>query len=100
MRFLPFAFVFAAALSAASIRAPRERSFSFEYSVKVKNLPASAHTLDLWIPVPHDDPYQRIANLKFDSPVHYNIATGADGNVILHLRTPRPASGSLALTMR
>jgi hypothetical protein len=45
---------------AASQPAPRERSFSFEYAVTVKDIPADAHTVDIWLPAPHDDAFQRI----------------------------------------
>ncbi len=83
-------------LSASSVRTPRERAFSFEYAVTVKDVPADAHFIDLWVPVPHDDPYQRISNLKIETPYPYKIATDADGNTILHLR----ASGPVALIMR
>ncbi len=87
-------------LSAASIRTPRERSFTFEYAVTVKDLPATAKTVDLWIPVPHDDPYQRVIDLKIETPLPYKIATDADGNTILHMKAQRPADGALPLTMR
>ena len=86
-------------LGAETVSTPRTRSFSFEYSVTLQNIPAGAHDVDLWIPVPHDDDYQRISNLKFESPVTYRIATDSDGNRILHLRAA-PPSGTLAFTMR
>jgi transglutaminase-like putative cysteine protease len=98
------ALVFAAALtlSASSVRIPRERAFSFEYTVTVKDLPATARIVDLWVPVPHDDPYQRITDLKFESPHPYKnkIATDADGNTILHIKAARPSDGAVPLTMR
>ena len=90
----------AVTLTAATLPTPRERGFSFEYSVTVKDVPATARTIDLWIPIPHDDPYQRVTGLKIDSTVPYGIETGSDGNRILHLRAPRPADGSLPLTLR
>jgi transglutaminase-like putative cysteine protease len=96
----PALILFALALSAATLPTPRERSFSFEYSVTVKDIPASAKTVDLWIPVPHDDPYQHLADLQIESPVKYQISTAADGNQILHLRTTRPATGAIPLTLR
>jgi transglutaminase-like putative cysteine protease len=94
------AFTAALTLSASSLRTPRERSFSFEYAITVKDLPATAKTIDLWVPVPHDDPYQRITDLKFETPHPYKIATDADGNSILHMKIARPADGAVPLTMR
>ena len=87
-------------LSAADPRVPRERPFSFEYSLTVKDIPAASKVVDLWVPVPHDDPYQRITNLAIDSPHAYKIVAGAEGNTILHVRAARPAGGTLPLTMR
>src|SRR5580700_3917049 len=93
-------FLATATAIAATIPTPRERSFAFEYSVTVKDLPAGARFVDLWVPVPHDDPYQKVSGLKIETPFSYSTATDPDGNVILHLRVPRPAGGSVPLTMR
>jgi transglutaminase-like putative cysteine protease len=90
----------AVTLTAATLPTPRERSFSFEYSVTVKDIPTAAKTVDLWIPVPHDDPYQHLTSLQIDTPVKYGISTDSDGNQILHLRTARPATGAIPLTLR
>jgi transglutaminase-like putative cysteine protease len=87
-------------LSASSLPTPHERSFSFEYSVTVKDLPASAKSVDLWIPVPHDDPYQRVTDLKFETHLPYKIAADADGNTILHIKAARPADGAVPFTVR
>jgi transglutaminase-like putative cysteine protease len=100
MRFMSLFLAFAGAIAAGTLPAPRERSFTFEYSVSVKDLPAGARFVDLWVPVPHDDPYQKITSLKIETPFPHTMATDRDGNVILHLRAARPASGSVPLTMR
>jgi transglutaminase-like putative cysteine protease len=93
-------YAIAVSICAATMPSPRQRSFSFEYAVRVQELPPGAHVVDVWLPVPHDDSYQRITDLKIDAPAAYNIATDSDGNHILHLRCGRPLSGSLALTVR
>jgi transglutaminase-like putative cysteine protease len=85
---------------AANAPAPRERSFSFEYAVTVKDIPSGAHTVDIWLPVPHDDAFQRIANLHVDTPYPYEIAAAAEGNRILHLRVSDPKERGIAVTMR
>jgi transglutaminase-like putative cysteine protease len=90
----------AAAIIAATLPTPRERAFTFEYSVTVKDVPGTARFVDLWVPSPHDDPYQKITGLTVDTPFPYTSAKDADGNVVLHLRVPRPASGAVPLTMR
>ena len=49
-----------ASLIRAGANAPRERKFEFEYKALVKEIPAGAKKVDLWIPVPHDSPFQTI----------------------------------------
>jgi transglutaminase-like putative cysteine protease len=84
---------------AANLPAPRERSFSFDYAVTVKDIPIGAHTVDLWIPVPHDDAFQRIANPRVETPYRYEISTGTEGNRILHIRVSDPKEPVVAVTM-
>ena len=92
---------FLAVLSlAASLLVPRERSFHFEYAVTVKEIPTGAHTVDIWLPVPHDDAFQRITNLRIDTPYRFEIATGAEGNQIAHIRVTDPKEPSITVTMR
>jgi transglutaminase-like putative cysteine protease len=85
---------------AANLPAPRERSFSFEYAVTVNNVPTGAHMVDIWLPAPHDDAFQRIANLRVETPYHYEIATGTEDNRIVHLRISDPKEPALTVTMR
>jgi transglutaminase-like putative cysteine protease len=79
--------------------APRQRSFHFEYAVRAVNFSPNAQKVDLWIPVPHDDPWQTVSGLKFDSAFPYAVSTDALGNRILHVRVDRPADGTLPLGM-
>ncbi|MGO4885255.1 MAG: transglutaminase-like domain-containing protein [Bryobacteraceae bacterium] len=92
---------FLAVLSlAASLLVPRERSFHFEYAVTVKEIPTGAHTVNIWLPVPHDDAFQRITNLRIDTPYRFEVATGAEGNQIAHIRVTDPKEPSITVTMR
>lgn len=95
-----------AALSAALVAAPsaaafapRERRFTFEYKTVVKDVPAGAKRLDLWIPVPHDDPHQKIKALRIDSPHPYKIHSADFGNKVLHVRVENPRPEGFTLTM-
>ena len=67
---LVFLFLGATVL-AVDTRAPRERAFSFEYAVAVNDIPAGAHTVDIWLPQPHSDAFQRITNMHVDTPARY-----------------------------
>jgi len=70
---------------------PRERHFSFEYRAAV---PATAvgKSFRLWVPLPHDDDYQRITNLKIDSSSAYTVATDPLGNRIASIESSTPPS--------
>ena len=66
--------------------APRERRFGIDYTVSVDNLPTLADTVEIWIPVPHDDAFQSISQFDITSDYTYKIDTGEYGNRILHLK--------------
>lgn len=85
----------------ATDTAPRERTFHFSYQATVKDVPAGAGKLSLWIPVPHDDAWQRITNLKIESPSGHAMQTrtAAEGNTMAEVSVPNPASGELTVRM-
>ena len=76
----------------------RTRAFHFEYKTTVKEIPAGASRLQLWIPVPQDDPYQQIRNLKIDSPSAYEVAE-VGGNRMLHIAIADPKQSHLTVTI-
>ena len=92
--------LFFASAPRASAVAPRERSFEFEYKATVKEIPAGAGRVDFWIPVPHDDPFQKITGLKIDSPYPYSIDTAQNGNKVLHIGLSDPPRAGFTVTMR
>ena len=100
----PFAFrLFLAVFSPALLfpaDAPRARSLAFEYSALVKDIPAETQQVDLWMPVPHDDPYQQISNLHVESALPYQISADSLGNRILHLRVEHSKVSTIQVTVR
>src|SRR5580700_10188397 len=80
-------FILAATLCAE----PRERHFSFEFQARVPST-VTGDKIRLWVPIPHDDDYQRIAGLKIQSSVPYHIATDGLGNRILSGESGQPPS--------
>jgi transglutaminase-like putative cysteine protease len=109
-RLIPFHFACAtlalASLLAPSARAgaagdaPQERKFEFEYRATVKDVPPGAKKLDLWIPVPHDTPFQKITGLRIDSPHPYKFRTAQYGNRVMHLSLENPPRAGFAVVMR
>ena len=79
--------------------APRERRFEFEYKALVKDIPIGTKKVDLWIPVPHDSPFQKITEMKIDSPHQYKIHEFEYGNKAMHIRLNNPQESSFAVTM-
>ncbi|WP_345232953.1 transglutaminase domain-containing protein [Hymenobacter saemangeumensis] len=78
-------------------KAPRVRTFTLRCQATVPVPPAGTHALDLWVPVPHNDPSQTVADLQVESPVPYKIERGAFGNTMLHLRLPAMPTAPLVL---
>jgi len=79
---------------------PHERSFQFEYSATIKDIPAGAHKVELWIPIPHDSPFQRITDLKIESPYPYQTHSAQYGNRVMHISLNNPRQSSFTLVMR
>jgi transglutaminase-like putative cysteine protease len=92
--------LFSSSLPQAEAAVPRERVFEFEYKATVKDIPAGAKVVDLWIPVPHDNPFQKISDLQIDSPYPYQFHTAEYGNKMLHIRLANPQQASFTVTMR
>jgi hypothetical protein len=87
-------------IGSAQAQTPRQRLFSFEYSATVHDVPADAGKVDLWLPVPHNDPYQKITGLRVDSPVSYKIQSAQYGNRMLHLIVSEPKQSVLTVAVR
>ncbi len=90
----------AVALAALAAQNPHSRSISMEYSASIGAVAAGTAKVDLWMPVPHDDPYQRIEGLEVTSPYPYEIAVDESGNRILHVRVAEPSSEPIRVTLR
>jgi transglutaminase-like putative cysteine protease len=87
-------------VTSATVPALRERKFEFEYKATVKDIPAGARRVELWIPVPHGDPFQKITGMVITSPSPYEIHTSQFGNRVLHVSLSDPQQQSLTVTMR
>lgn len=78
---------------------PRSRTFHFQYKAIVSDVPAGAKHVDVWFPVPHDDAWQKIGNLRIDSPYPYKVATASQGNQMLHVGIDNPKENNFSLTL-
>jgi transglutaminase-like putative cysteine protease len=78
-------------MSAALFAQPRERQFKFEYRASVPSTVAG-HSFRLWVPIPHDDDYQKITNLEIETSAQYDTNTDELGNQILCIEASNPPS--------
>jgi hypothetical protein len=53
-----------------------------------------AAKVEVWMLLPHDDDYQKIESLHIESLYKYGVATGAEGNKMLHLLKPQTGEPS------
>jgi transglutaminase-like putative cysteine protease len=83
----------------ASDVAVASRSFVLTYGATVRDVPAGAKNLDLWLPVPATDRNQTIRRLTIDAPGRVTIGReDRFGNQCLHVRAESP-QGPIAVTM-
>lgn len=81
--------------------APGTRTVELVYEAEVRDLPPTARRVDIWVPLPVDDAYQDILDLRIESPFDWTAGTEPEyGNRMLHLSLPGGAARSVPLTMR
>lgn len=77
---------------------PKTRHFEFTYETTVKEAPAGASQVDLWVPVAQDAPFQKVTLKGVDAPAGHAIAVEPTlGNKMLHARV---AAAQLPMTVR
>jgi transglutaminase-like putative cysteine protease len=84
----------------AEAQTPRERNFAFEYVTTLKDVPEGAKEITLWLPIPHDDPYQVISDLRIESPHPYQVRQAQYGNNVLSVKLKSPQTAGFSLTLR
>lgn len=89
--FLILSFAF---LIPLNTNAAEKRSFEFNYELSVKEIPAGAKNVKIWVPFPQDSHVQKITGVKINSPVPYKMTKEKEyGNKILHISLNKPKKG-------
>lgn len=84
---------------APSASAPK-RTFDLTYTAEVHEIPAGAKQVDLWLPYPQSDKYQKVLKANVTSPFPTKITTdGQYGNKIVHVEVKNPTGGTIPVTM-
>ena len=68
------------------VSVPRSRTFVLTSTAVVPMPAVGTQALDLWVPLPHSDASQDVAQLQITAPAGYTIEQGRFGNQMLHLR--------------
>ncbi|GAB3027840.1 transglutaminase-like domain-containing protein [Spirosoma pulveris] len=84
----------------ASTAPPRARTVLFGYKAVIGQLPTGTRQVDIWIPVPHSNPFQQISQLTIVSPYPYQLDTAQYGNRIMHLHIQNPSGKEFSVDMQ
>jgi transglutaminase-like putative cysteine protease len=76
------------------------RTFAFTYSAEIHDVPAGAQEVDLWLPYPQSDEYQKVLSAKVNSPFPTKLETASQyGNKMVHLVVNNPTAATIPVTM-
>src|SRR6266851_8955013 len=76
------------------------RSFNCTYHADIPISNSSAKKLEAWIPLPREDAFQQVHDLKIDTPAHFEIVDQhSNGNRVAHLEALAPMPASIPVTI-
>src|SRR5579872_2187699 len=77
-----------------------ERTFDITYTAEVHDVPAGTKDVQIWLPYPQSDEYQKILKANVTAPYTTKIVKGAEyGNQIVHIEVKDLKAASIPLTM-
>ena len=78
----------------------RMRNFKFTYHADIPVSNPAAKKFEAWIPLPRDDAFQQVRDLKIETLAHFEIVDqGSNGNRVAHLEVSAPLPASVPVTM-
>src|SRR6202050_1664796 len=88
-------------VSSAPATSPlQERTLEFTYTAEVHDIPAGSKDVQIWLPYPQGDEYQKILKAKVSSPYPSQILTAPEyGNQMAHLDVKNPTVANIVVTM-
>ncbi len=76
--------------STGTAESPTALNTRFSFTASIPAVPAGAKVVDFWIPIPRDDHWQRVTNLKVNSSLPWKITEETKfGNRMIHVRGHR-----------
>jgi len=86
--------------SPGAVNSAPSRTFDLTYSAEIHDLPAGTKEVDLWLPFPQSDEYQKILSAKVNSAFPTKIETASQyGNKMVHLVVKNPTAATIPVTM-
>lgn len=77
-----------------------QRTFEFTYQASLKDLPAGAKKVRIWVPLPKSGPFQEISNLKIEGPGDAKTAEEPEHrNRMAYFEMSHPSTTPLAVTL-
>jgi transglutaminase-like putative cysteine protease len=78
----------------------QKRTFEFTYTAEVHDIPAGSKDIQIWLPYPPSDEYQKILKAKVSSAYSSQVLTASEyGNQMVHLDVKNPKTANIVLTM-
>jgi transglutaminase-like putative cysteine protease len=94
------ALVAAVALWLAPPATAASRTFDFTYTATVRNLPAGAGRVEVWVPYPQSDAHQTIHSVRVETPAPIEIAREPEyGDEAIHLVFEHPAAQEIPIVV-
>ncbi len=76
------------------------REFRFNYEVKIPEFPASSGEVDIFVPIPQSDEYQKISGLEISAGTNYELVNDPEyKNKILHISLNKNIPESLTVKL-
>jgi transglutaminase-like putative cysteine protease len=77
----------------------RSRAFTLQYVATIPNVPAGAHRVEMWVPIPSSDAQQTISQISVDTPLAHEFQTENEyGNRLLHVWSDQQGSAWAMVT--
>jgi transglutaminase-like putative cysteine protease len=91
----------AKAQTQSEIQPAKSREVDFTYRTEITGIAPSSHRVEAWIPLPREDQFQQVSEVRFDSPAHIEVVNQpTGGNRLAYLSATAPPSGSIPVTIR
>ncbi len=76
------------------------RKFHFEYEADFENLPKNREIVEIWIPVPRDNDFQKITNMGIDAPIDHTFKVDELRNKLAYFRLDKSFDRDFSVSLK